>query len=250
LHIPREPDISWVIDGQHRLFGLHLADSDLPVSVAAFIGLSLEDQVALFIKINSTQKGVPASLYLDLLEIVGDEDSIDRKIRDLIDQLNSDVDSPWYNNINMTGEGKGAISLVNFSRRLKPLIAPDNGDLRMYTFEEQYKILFNYFTAIKAVFLDQWDNGKYTLTKTVGFGALMSILPFVINLTIQQHGTFSANSVVKIFNLINDLKFDAETIGAGTGNKAETFAGKVICEKLSEVFRETRPEGALIRLED
>ena len=70
---------------------------------------------------NSIIMEVPSSLYLDLLEIIGDEESLDRRIRDIVDQLNRDEESPWFDNINMTGEGRGAITLANFARKLRPL---------------------------------------------------------------------------------------------------------------------------------
>jgi len=249
LVIPPDPDIAWVIDGQHRLYGLHLAQTDLPVSVLAFIGLSVQDQAALFIKINRTQKGVPSSLYLVLLPLIGDEESLERKVRDLVSLLNSEEDSPWYDNVNMTGEGKGDISLANFTRKLRPLIDPDRGVLRTYTFEEQYKIIRNYFEAIKSVFLDQWRDRRRVLTKTLGFGALMNAFPDIFSLTRERKGGFAIPDIVDTFELIRDFQFDSHTLGAGTGTKAEAAAGKIIVERITECVRESEPASGLIRLD-
>lgn len=250
LWIPQKDDAAWVIDGQHRLYGMRLAKTSLTVSVLAFIGLSLEDQVSLFIKINREQRGVPSSLYLDLLVFIGDEDSLDRKVRDLIDQLNQEEDSPWFANIDMTGAGKGDISLANFARKLKPLVDPQRGVLQPYTFEEQYKIMANYFDGIKSVFLNQWSDKNKKLTKTLGFGALMNSFPGIFGLTRELYQGFTRNYVMKIFQLIKDFQFDSATLGSGTGNKAEMDAGTKILSLITDAVRNQEPEKGLIRLED
>ena len=71
LTIENIPDAGWVIDGQHRLRGADLAsaeDMDIQLPVVAFLDLSLEEQIQQFVTINREAKGVPTSLYYDLLK--------------------------------------------------------------------------------------------------------------------------------------------------------------------------------------
>lgn len=254
LTIPRKKDAGWIIDGQHRLYGLHFAKANFPVCVVAFIDIPLSEQINLFITINRTQKGVPSSLFLDLLpHIKGTEESLERKARDLVEQLNLREDSPWQDNINMTGEGQGAISLVNFVRKLKPIIDPDGGALRTASFEEQYKIIRNYFTAVKTVFSDEWVNPKSLIKKTLGFGALMEAFPDIFNYTRQEYGkNVSINSFIQLLKKIPHIKFDAELLGAGTGTKAEKEAGRRLVAELETVLRagEDKEKGEYFILED
>ena len=222
LHIPVEPDAALVIDGQHRLWGLHLAKADFQVAVVGFIGLDLVRQKELFITINKFQKGVPTSLFLDLLpeikDLVGVDVAQERAI-DLVKGLNVDEDSPWYQQINLTGEGRGAISLANFVRKLKPLLGQPSITRLLYG--EQYQLLFNYFTAVKTVFLEQWNDGRSLIKKTVGFGALMGTLPEMFVITTREKGEFTVSAIRDVLSLVDSFRFDKETLGAGSGTAAE-----------------------------
>src|SRR5262249_22186697 len=152
-----------------------------PVLVVGFVGLTQEQKVKLFVTINTEQKRLPSSLCLDLLDIIGSDEDINTRARDLVAKLHEDEDSPWYDLIDMTGEGGGFISLVNFVRKLKPLIS-GVGFMKDFDFTDQNKIVANYWRGIRAVFADQW--GKGLLTKTLGFGALMNIFPNVFTKTL------------------------------------------------------------------
>lgn len=68
LKIKKVKDAGWVIDGQHRLAGAYNAKKKINLSFLAFVGLEVQEQIQLFITINQEAKGVPASLYLDLLK--------------------------------------------------------------------------------------------------------------------------------------------------------------------------------------
>ena len=71
--IPKGTDVGWVIDGQHRLAGAHLAaneGTDVELPVVAFQGLEEKRQVEQFVTINREGKNVPTSLYLDLLKLL------------------------------------------------------------------------------------------------------------------------------------------------------------------------------------
>lgn len=235
---------AWVIDGQHRLFGFEFTSRDYPLLVVAFLKLAQKQEVETFVTINTQQKRLPSSLVLDLLGIIGSEEDIRNRCRDLVARLNEEEDSPWYGAVDMTGETGGQISLVNFVRKVKPLV-DSSGVLRSYTLEEQYGVLANYWNAVKGIFAPQWAAKGSQLTKTLGFGALMNVLPTVFTRTLTlKSGVFSVGAVSEILSLIADFKFDAETLGSGSGNKAEMAAAKVIEEALEEALAQQRPAGA------
>ena len=71
ITIPNQTDAAWIIDGQHRAAAAAKAAEegvDIELSVIAFPNLSFEQQVDFFITINKEAKGVPSSLYIDLLK--------------------------------------------------------------------------------------------------------------------------------------------------------------------------------------
>jgi hypothetical protein len=194
----------------------------------------------MFVTINNEQKRLPSSLTLDLLGIIGSDEDINNRCRDLVAKLNEDDESPWYDLVNMTGESAGYISLVNFVRKVKPLVSP-SGVLKNYTFQEQYGTMANYWSAIKAVYADQWGNSL--LTKTIGFGALMNLFPTVFTKTLAMKGEFTTRAVIATFKLIKDVKFDAETLGQGTGNKAEMAATETLSDELDQAISAITPSG-------
>jgi hypothetical protein len=194
----------------------------------------------MFVTINTEQKRLPTSLALDLLGIIGTDEDITNRSRELVTRLNEEEDSPWYGQVNMTGEGSGHIALVNFVRKVKPLVS-HLGALNNYSFVQQYGCLANYWSAIKAVYADQW--GKSLLTKTVGFGALMNLFPTVFTKTLAMKGEFTTAAVIATFTLIKDVKFDSETLGSGTGNKAEMAAADVLADELNDAIASAVPAG-------
>ncbi|MFM6819533.1 MAG: hypothetical protein ACKPKB_25605, partial [Dolichospermum sp.] len=143
--------------------GCYDANPDFPLMVIATLGLSVKDQARLFVTINKTQKGVPASLYLDLIDLLdGDIEDFDgegvtaeRRAREIAIRLNETDESPLYELIRTTGEGGFGISLNEFVNQIKDYVEPKTGKLANYGFEQQYKIFEIYFRSIKAVFLEQ-----------------------------------------------------------------------------------------------
>jgi DGQHR domain-containing protein len=242
ITVPSTEPVAWVIDGQHRLFGFDFAHTQYPLLVTAFVRLDLKKEVDMFVTINTEQKRLPSSLALDLLGITGTEEDINRRCRELVAKLNEDEESPWYGQVNMTGEGTGHIALVNYVRKVKPLVS-HLGVLHNYTFLQQYGALVNFWSAIKAVYADQW--GKSLLTKTLGFGALMNLFPTVFTKTMaMKNGEFTTAAVISTFTLIRDIKFDADTLGSGTGNKAEMAAAEDLAEELNRAISATTATGS------
>lgn len=213
-------NIAWVIDGQHRLYGLALSKKPIDVVVVAFEKLDISDQAKIFKIINSTQKGVNASLIYDLIDLVKDANYIEARAHELVKKLNEDIESPWYTQIKMLGTGPGLISQSAFIGNLKPLLDENRGTtLTIYSEEQQFKILKNYFNAIKATFPDNWGNPKSLLTKTVGFYALMELLPTILHLCLTNNSDFTTNAIIKTLQPIKNYDFSSGGVLKGVSGK-------------------------------
>jgi DNA sulfur modification protein DndB len=110
LYLPATYRSAWIIDGQHRLFayaGLKQAKS-AHLNIVAFENLSGDEQLKLFVDINSKQKKVAQSLltvlYSDFRWNSSDpKDQSSAIISRLVLQLGTTVDSPLFGRIS-TGE--------------------------------------------------------------------------------------------------------------------------------------------------
>ncbi len=229
LTVPNRPDAGWVIDGQHRLSGAHESKKDIILPVVAFINLPLEDQIKCFVTINREQKGVPTSLYLDLLKVLpgtrSEAELTKERAAGIGTDLKRDEASPFFNRIVITVSPKrGELSLTNFVRKVVPLLKRD-GRLATFTMEECKQIFNNYYIAISHVFPKEYSRSDSVFFRTIGFGALMNVLPTFLDLTIKYHKGFRVADAVKVLKEVDDFSFrDWSRMGAGT--QAENSAAE------------------------
>lgn len=253
LIVPNKPDAGWVIDGQHRLVGAHHAaeeGADISLACMATIGLSLEKQVELFITINKEAKGVPSSLYIDLLKHLPrqktEKEIVEERVADIAKALNSDEQSAFYQRIVSTrSPGKGQISLVNFARIMRPLIMRPTGVISLYSPSEQQRIIDNYYSALGLVFKKAFDAGLFY--KTVGFGAAWRVFPLVINRSIADYKGFTVQNARDIINYIKDYDV-LQWNQMGTGSQAESQAGDDMMAALEEALLQLSPDSGSINL--
>ncbi|QYX31958.1 DGQHR domain-containing protein [Sphaerospermopsis torques-reginae] len=235
-----------IIDGQHRVNGCYDANPDFPLMVIATLGLSVKDQARLFVTINKTQKGVPTSLYLDLMDLLegeiedfdGEGVTAERRAREIAIRLNETDESPLYELIRTTGEAGFGISLNEFVTQIRDYVEPKTGKLANLGFEQQYKVFEIYFRSVKAVFLEQWNDPKSYILKTVGFGGLMAAFYEVFNLVMQKYQMFNTENTIKLLRSIQDFKFDKDNLPGGAGFKAQEKVGDMIVSKLKNAVRE------------
>ena len=194
----------WVVDGQHRLFGLEraltkdkarwVADYPLPVTIVE--GIDAYEEMRYFHVINTRQKGVPTDVVdrhlltmretegAVLLEREGERNYLRGRSTKLCDVLNSDPSSPWYGTILMPGEKRRPHHLMRqhgmvFS--LDPVVR--DTFVKRLTDEEAGKLLLNYWCAAR----DRWQSAfdqpqEYVIQKTLGAGALHQVFPDVLEL--------------------------------------------------------------------
>lgn len=245
LRLPKKKNLGWVIDGQHRLAGAYEASKlgvDLLLPVIGFLSLTLEKQVELFITINREARGVPASLYIDLLKDLpkrkSDRELTDERMADIARGLDRDELSPFHQKIIFTRTAKaGEISLNNFARILRPHITRPSGTISLYTPGEQEGAINNYYKALAGSFPKAFKKDPPIFLRTIGFGAVWRAFPYVFNLCQSRHKSFSVAAISKVFAEIHDFDFDKWT-EAGSGTSAETSAGEDLIAALEEAYAE------------
>lgn len=218
-NVPRDEDeptipirnIARVLDGQHRIAGLHgfTGDTfDLPVTI--FVGADIADQAHVFATVNLEQNKVNKSLAYDLYSLATSR-SPQKSCHSIAVVLDQDENSPLHHRIKRLGvamEGKGfqPISQATFvesvmqyisdnpkgdrdallrHRKLKPAAGDDLVRLpfRNSFIEERdvkiVEVLFNYFTSIKTRWPVAWSNPDRgnMLNRTNGFRAFMRLYP-------------------------------------------------------------------------
>ncbi len=242
LTFPASSDIGWVIDGQHRLAGMHKSGTKMDIGIIAFIGLSTEEQIQQFVIINREGKGVPTSLYYDLLKNLpktkNDSELAKERAADIATLLKRDEASPFFNRIVVvTSPSRGQISLTNFVRKVAPLVQPNRGKFGIYTELEQRQIIDNYYLAFQQAFPKEYCSENSVFFKTIGFGALMNALPTLFDYTLtSQHG-FTVENATAVLKNVDYFDFGAWN-KFGTGNAAEIQAGDDLREELRSVFED------------
>ncbi len=249
LEIQRKARNGWIIDGQHRFYGALQSEKDLELPVIAFIDLEVEEQINQFVTINKEAKGVPSSLYIDLLRNLPHfktpKNLAQERIADVVRILNDEENSPFYNKlVIMSAPKKGQLSLANFVRKAQSYFMPGKGFLAQFDPKTQAKILSNYFTAINQVYVEEASKDVPIFYQTLGFGAFMEIFPTIFtNVFSSSKGGFELKEVISLFKKMDQLSFDSWQ-EYGTGGKAESAAAKDIEAALLQVVKKGKISSA------
>jgi DGQHR domain-containing protein len=254
LRLPIRKNVGWIIDGQHRLAGAHEASKgsnsvDLKLPTIAFLELPPEKQIELFITINREARGVPASLYIDLLKNLPrqktERELTEERIADIARGIDRDEQSPFHQKIIFTSTAKaGQISLNNFARILRPHIMRPAGTIALFTPHEQEGAINNFYKALAVSFPKVFKKSPSILFRTIGFGAVFRAFPLIFNLTRTRYNAFSVANISKILKEVNDFDFE-KWVQAGTGSGAEISAGEDLIAAIEEAFAEDGGVGTL-----
>jgi DGQHR domain-containing protein len=241
LRVPNKENAGWVIDGQHRLAGAFGSERDVLLPVVAAIGLTLEEQVQCFVTINKEHKGVPSSLYYELMKRLPgtrtDTQRAQERATDLAGLLRVDEESPFLGKIvTSSSPKKGELSLTNFVRKVAPLVKPPTGRLSVFKDEDRCAALNNYYRAIEQVFPREYEKEGSIFFRTLGFGAMMNVLPMVLDLSMNQTGKCRVQDIVGVLRKVDFFDVSAWH-QIGTGNDAENNAASDLQTALSNVFQ-------------
>jgi DGQHR domain-containing protein len=251
IQISAGRDVAWVIDGQHRLAGAHLASTEgveIELNVIALLDLTENDQIEQFVTINREGKNVPTSLYLDLLKklpkLRTPSEVAAERSADIANQIRHDKNSIFFGRIVVTTSPRqGQISIVNFVRKLTPYVNPERGLLNVFTLQQQSEIIENYFNAIRESYPDEWRKTDSIFFKTLGFGALMNVFEDIFKECTLQGGGFRVSDVVDILRPLKSFDF-AQWTTKGSGSKAEIEAAKDFRVDFARTTEKRRTAGA------
>ena len=276
LHLPKKYKSAYIIDGQHRLYGYSNSEykNKNTIPVVAFINLSRDEQVQLFMQINENQKAVSKDLRNTLnADLLWTSDNYLEQIKALCSRisiyLGEDRNSTLFNKISI-GEDKKTITtqaIENALRKSKFLgkVSKNkieeigliyNGDLD-FAYDKLKEYLTKGFDYLSTCIKDEWEkesDGVILINRGIyGFILLLSDILFYLNETetVDSHKT-SVNKIFleaktfidPIIHFIRDLNNDEreelkKAYGAGGENKYWRTFQKVVRDS----HKKFNPEG-------
>lgn len=192
-----------VIDGQHRLYGYNFAKENYEVPVVIFKKLTVQEEFRLFIDINTTQKGVPSALLLDIKDLAGRETKREEKQRDLFDLLNKSSIMAGLLSANKSISGK--ISRSTFNEATNVIF--DNGPLKDQDITIIYKAIKNYLEAFSVVFANSGSQMP-KLSKAIFFRAAFILANEVMDNCLKANGNLKTASLLKIVEPLSEVQYD------------------------------------------
>jgi DGQHR domain-containing protein len=209
-----------ILDGQHRVYGFHLAKSELRAPVVVYNDLSRTDESRLFIDINTKQKPVPNELLLDIRKLADYRNDVETKLGDIFDLFATDTQSPLLGSMSPSKRQKEHISRVTFNAGIKPIL---------YIFgdaspSEIYPVLASYLVSIKKEASER--SLEIDLTQPIVFRALMAVFPDVAQRVTDRFGKdYSTDNFSKIVTemLKNVKPAAARNIGKSVTSYAKIF---------------------------
>lgn len=118
LSFELKDDIFEILDGQHRIISFSKAKEDFEIPVAFYVNLDDSSKAIIFNNINFEQRPVSSSLSFEL-ETLFPVYTPEKMLRNIVEKLNRNMNSPYYRRIKMRGvsdasHDDGVISLNSF----------------------------------------------------------------------------------------------------------------------------------------
>jgi DGQHR domain-containing protein len=256
----------WIVDGQHRLYGLQRALehdkakwlSEYPLPVVIVEGIDAYEEMRYFHVINTRHKGVPTDVVdrhllsmreeegAALLERQGERDYQRARATLLTDVLNSSSESPWRDMIRMPGESLKPEHMMkqhSIVSSLEPVV--NDAIMKRLSDDEAGKLLLNYWSAARDRWASAFEEPKeYVLQKALGAGALHQIFPDVIELC-RAADDFSR---AKIYDVLSEAGRSAGFWHITRGHFMVRHNGARYVRALAQYLRERLPRPSLRRL--
>ncbi len=172
-----------VLDGQHRIYGFHLAKSELRVPVVVYSDLSRVDESRLFIDINTKQKPVPNELLLDIRKLAEYRNDAETRLGDIFDLFATESASPLFGSMSPSKRKKSHISRVTFNAAVKPILSL----FGEASSAEIYRVLGAYLMAFTGKAAER--NLSIDITQPIVFRAILSIFPEITQRVRDRFGT-------------------------------------------------------------
>lgn len=256
----------WVVDGQHRLFGLEralkkdkakwLADYPLPLVIVE--GIDAYEEMRYFHVINTRHKGVPTDVVdrhllsmreaegAVLMEREGERGYLRARATKLTDLLNGHPESPWRGMIRMPGEPLRPQHMMR-QHSMVTSLDPVVGDsfVKRVSDEEAGKLLLNYWNAARRHWQSAFEAPQeYMLQRPLGTGALHQIFPDVLELC-RAADDFSVD---KMYDILSYVGRSAGFWHVTRGHHMVRQSGARYVRALAQYLRERLPRPLLRRL--
>jgi DGQHR domain-containing protein len=239
----RKDDIAKVLDGQHRIAGLHhftSPASKFQLVVSIFIDMALEDQAIVFATINKEQKNVSNSLVADLFAFA-ESRSPQKTAHNIARALNKKEGSPFHKKIKILGtavnkdletitqdtfvksiiqymskdpqEDRNFYKVNRGSKKKLPLLPSDK--IGKYVLRNMFisdekdvniaQLIWNYFSAVQMRWPSAWNplQPNIILNRSTGFIALMRFFKDVYIYLGQPDTVIEKKDFQDIFNSID-----------------------------------------------
>jgi DGQHR domain-containing protein len=221
-----------VVDGQHRLWAQTFSEIESLYACVIHLNKTEKEMAELFLEINDNQRRVPSSLRWDLVRLVrptGDEAAV--TAAELVYELATRSDSPFYFAIDLTGEQKDvSIKQGSLAPELKTLVGRINKQLDP-TFEEYASLLIRFFSAVRSLNPQGWGDPGTTYYKAKVLRALIRVLADIIEKE-KSIESLSAMSLLKELKKIKPATLNDEVIRAAQGAAGVTDLYQVMKDQV------------------
>lgn len=221
-----------VVDGQHRLWAQTFSDVDSHYACIVHLNKTEKEMAELFLEINDNQRRVPASLRWDLVRLVrpeGDEAGV--TAAELVYELATRTDSPFYYAIDLTGEQKDvSIKQGSLAPEIKTLVGRVNKQLEP-TFEEYATLLIRFFSAVRSLNPQGWGDPGTTYYKAKVLRALIRVLTDIV-IKEEALESLTAMSLLKDLKKIKPASLNDDVIRAAQGAAGVTDLYQVMKDQV------------------
>lgn len=229
------------VDGNHRL---HYADGSQPdfppidkdVSFCLAYDLTLEQEIILFRDINDNQRRMNTSHLDNIQARLTPEEKLKQRQPEIYiaRKLGQDPDSPLHERVYEGGKKAAGqeIPLRALSLGLKYMLARPTKLAAMRDAEAQYKLIKNYFLAVKKWQPQSWvEPRKYLVLRGSGLWAICLIGADVIDRALTK-GSFNVDSMYKVLTSGSDWDWSnkGDFQGYGGVGGAQQISGLVTSE--------------------
>lgn len=276
LHLPKKYKSAYIIDGQHRLYGYSNSEykNKNTIPVVAFVNLSRDEQVQLFMQINENQKAVSKDLRNTLnADLLWTSDNFLEQHKALCSRisiyLGEDRNSPLYGKISI-GEDVKTITLqliTNALKRSKFLGKVSkskieeiglfyNGDID-FTYDRLKDFLSKGFEYLSINIKEEWDKeseGIILINRGVyGFILLLSdILNFLEERKLIDSKKTSINKIIEeaksyidpIIIFVKEINLEhREELKKAYGGPGENKYWRTFQKIVRDTHKEFNPDG-------
>jgi DGQHR domain-containing protein len=191
-----------VVDGQHRLWAQKYSDSDCQYVCIVHLKKTEKEMAELFLEINDNQ---PAD----------DEAAITAS--DLVYELATRKESPFYISIDLTGEQKDvSIKQGSLAPEIKTLVSKAKRKHNP-TFEEYLTLLIRFFAAIRSLNPQGWGDPASTYYKAKVLRALVRLLVDIVA-EARSLTEITAETLLKKLQKIDPTTLSDERVRAAQGS--------------------------------